>query len=78
MAIKHTIRNNKGGLVDVELTPRKAIKRFCLECMCFVPQAVADCTSLNCPLYPFRLGDAHSMSAEQRKSISESNKLRQK
>lgn len=32
MAIKHTIRNGKGNLVEVELTPRKAIKAHCLEC----------------------------------------------
>ena len=32
MAIKHTIRNAKGELVEVELSRKKAIRCFCVEC----------------------------------------------
>ncbi len=66
MSVKHTIRNGKGNLVEVELTPRKAIKKHCLECMCFVQPEVSKCTSVNCPLFPFRLGDSHSVSEKTR------------
>ena len=33
MAIKHTIRNNKGGAKEVKLTPLSAIRAFCYECV---------------------------------------------
>ena len=69
MAIMHKIRNENGDLVDIELTPRRAIKKFCLECMCFVRSEIAVCTVPHCPLYPFRLGDAHSMGDEQREEL---------
>jgi len=35
---------------------RWAIRAFCVECMGGSLPDVKDCTSPNCPLYPFRLG----------------------
>lgn len=37
-------------------SPRKAIRIFCLECCGFLPVEVNKCTSLGCPLYPYRQG----------------------
>jgi len=36
--------------------PVKAIRQFCLECVCGVPAEVENCTSTLCPLYAFRFG----------------------
>lgn len=76
MAVKHKIHDSHGKLVEVELTPRKAVRKFCLECMCFVTQAVVDCTSPNCPLFPFRTGNAHSVDPKRRKEMSDAIKKR--
>ena len=55
MAIKHTIRiNEKGDTQEESLTPRTAILRFCYECCGYNYYEVGKCTSLLCPLYPFR------------------------
>lgn len=56
MAIKHTIRNAEGEKVQVTLTPSKAIRKHCIECMGFQARHVSGCTSKHCPLYPYRLG----------------------
>ena len=56
MAVKHEIRDKRGKLVEVNLTPIKAIRAFCKECMCFVDREIPGCTATACPLYPFRMG----------------------
>lgn len=56
MAIKHIIRNSSGKLVETNLTPIKAIRKHCVECMGFSPYEVKGCTAINCALYPYRLG----------------------
>ena len=57
MAVKHRIRGRKEGTsVLVSLTGASAIHKFCVECMGFCPHDVKGCTSLLCPLYPFRMG----------------------
>lgn len=33
---------------------KAAIKAFCLECVCWQKEEVRLCTSLACPLYPYR------------------------
>ena len=58
MAIKHTIRNNKGGTEEVKLTARTAILKFCYECCGFNYYEVEKCTSPLCPLFPFRNREA--------------------
>ena len=58
--IKHTFRKNgKGDLQTANLTPIKAIRQNCIECMGFQAREVAECTGIHCPLYPFRMGKAH-------------------
>jgi hypothetical protein len=54
--INHTIRSKKGGTEVVLLSPLKAIRLNCLECVCWSAYEVKNCASKLCPLYPFRLG----------------------
>ena len=54
MAIKHTIKNDKGELYELSLTRKRAIRFFCYECMGWQKQEVRNCTAPNCPLFPFR------------------------
>lgn len=57
MGIKHRIRKNgKDKTKMVDLTPLKAIRYQCIECMGFQPSFIPDCTSPRCSLYPFRMG----------------------
>ena len=37
-------------------TPLKAIRKNCLESTTQQPKEVRLCTSINCPLYPYRFG----------------------
>ena len=60
MAIKHTIRT-WDGTETVSLTPIRAIRKHCLECVCWVAAEVENCTSPMCPLYPFRMGKNPSL-----------------
>jgi len=77
MSIKHRIRNEKGELMDVTLSAIQAIRRQCLECMGFQQAEVPRCTAPNCPLFPFRMGNAHKdVSPEQRKRMSDMAKER--
>ncbi|MBT6047833.1 MAG: hypothetical protein HOG49_13575 [Candidatus Scalindua sp.] len=54
--IKHTIRSKDGGTREVSLTPIKAIRFQCLECMGFSAYEIKKCTDKSCPSYPYRLG----------------------
>jgi len=56
--IKHIIWGKNGEQKKVELTPLKAIRLHCLQCVCWTAYEVKNCTSPRCPLYPFRLGKA--------------------
>ena len=38
------------------LTPLKAIRAKCLDCVCESAQEVRLCPATNCPLYPYRMG----------------------
>ncbi len=38
------------------LTPMKAIRAKCLDCVCESAQEVRLCPSTGCPLYPYRMG----------------------
>ena len=38
------------------ITPLRAIRLKCLDCMCNQAQEVALCPSADCPLYQFRMG----------------------
>ncbi len=54
--IKHKIRSKDGGIKEVSLTPLKAIRYQCLECVCWSASEVRRCTGKLCALYPYRLG----------------------
>ena len=56
MVEEHSIRSKQGRVVDVKLTPLKAIRLHCLECMGWSWKEVELCTGKLCPLYPFRFG----------------------
>ena len=58
MAVKHEIRTQRGNgeTREVSLTPNKAIRYQCLECVGWLPLEVKECTDPHCPLYPFRMG----------------------
>ena len=38
------------------MTPIKAIRANCLDCMCGQQKEVRLCPSTDCPLYPYRMG----------------------
>jgi len=56
--IKHEIRSRDGRTKVVSLTPIKAIRYQCLECMGLVTSEVKKCTSPLCSLFPYRFGKA--------------------
>lgn len=53
----------------VECSPRSAIKAFCLYCTGYQRLEVKNCTSLACPLYPFR---PYQTDAEDSAEVAES------
>ena len=54
MGVKHKVRRKYGKLKEIDMTRSIAIKAFCTECMGYGEVHPKDCTSVNCPLYPFR------------------------
>ena len=63
MSIIHEVRvNDKGKTKMVELTPMKAIRFHCKECVGFQLAEIRVCTSSLCPLYPYRMGRNQSRS----------------
>ena len=57
MPVIHAIRiNEKGKIKTIRLTPIKAIRLNCIECMGYQSALIKDCTSNMCPLYPYRMG----------------------
>ena len=57
----------------MKLTPVKAIRAKCLDCVGEQPKEVRLCPSENCPLYPYRMGhrpkedEGYQMSADVEK-----------
>ena len=43
-------------MVKLYHTPLKAIRKKCLDCSCFQPKEVRECTCIDCPIYPYRFG----------------------
>ena len=37
-------------------TPIKAIREKCLDCSFWQPGEVRQCTAIDCPIYPYRMG----------------------
>jgi hypothetical protein len=56
MGIKHEIRTKDGSTRKLTLTPIKAIRYNCLECIGWGPSDVEDCRGFYCALYPYRFG----------------------
>jgi|3_EtaG_2_1085321.scaffolds.fasta_scaffold30353_5 hypothetical protein len=56
MTIKQKIRGKNGTFQTVKLTPMKAIRKNCLECVNWQPKEVELCGIPLCPLYYFRSG----------------------
>jgi|TARA_B100001964_G_C14209578_1_gene589830 hypothetical protein len=54
--IKYTIHGKTGKEREVELTPLKAIRFHCLQCVGWHPSDVKHCTGKFCPLHPYRFG----------------------
>jgi hypothetical protein len=54
--INYTIKGKNDEQRDVRLTPLKAIRFHCLQCVCWVPSEVKNCTGGLCPLHPYRFG----------------------
>jgi len=54
--IRYEIRSRDGGTKTSSLTPLKAIRHQCLECVCWSAFEVKNCKSLLCSLYPYRFG----------------------
>jgi hypothetical protein len=70
MSIKHTIRANGSGMTkEVHLTPIRAIRYLCIECMNFQTTEVEKCTSPLCPLYPYRRGKNTALSGKRKNNI---------
>ena len=46
----------KDGYKTVDLNRRKAIHERCLNCSCWTPSEVRDCSFSECPLHAFRSG----------------------
>jgi hypothetical protein len=70
MAIKHTIRAKGFNKTrSVSLTPIKAIRCQCVECVGFQVAEIPKCTAPLCPLFPFRTGSAHRGKMRASKNI---------
>ncbi len=54
--IKHTIRSKDGGTKVVSLTPIRAIRHQCLECMGWSAHDADHCTDNLCSLFQYRFG----------------------
>lgn len=68
--MNHTIRaNGVGDTKNVNLTPMRAIRYQCVECMGFKPRLIEGCTSKLCPLYLYRNGKNPQM-ADRKGNVS--------
>ena len=67
---------SKNGLKIVNLNRRKAIRERCLNCSCWRPQELTNCTLTDCPLYPYRTGNrTHTMYFRVTKSYPTKTKV---
>jgi hypothetical protein len=65
MAITHDIHDGKGGKRTVKTTPIKAIRLFCRECMGYQQAEITRCSAPLCPLFPYKMKNAHSGKSEE-------------
>jgi len=65
MSVKHKIKDKTGKIIGVNLTPLRAIRLQCLECLAYSAKEVRNCTNKHCSLYPYRLGRNPSIKREK-------------
>lgn len=76
MAVKHTIRADGNGKVKtVSLTPVKAIRYQCIECMGFDIREVQLCQSPLCSLFPYRMGKNEALKGKRKCNLPSSMKV---
>ena len=78
--IKHSVRSKDGGTVTIgNYSTNKAVKLFCMECICWNGNPKVECTSSLCPLYPFRKYTQMSINSDENKkpvrTMSEERKM---
>ena len=59
----------KNGKKIVDLNRRRAIRERCLNCSCWYPKEVENCTFKDCQLYPYRLGKGKQNARAREKAI---------
>ncbi len=60
---------SKGGVKEVDLNRRKAIRERCLNCSDWSPKEVTNCTIDDCPLYSFRSIEGKQNAKARKKAI---------
>jgi hypothetical protein len=67
-------KDNKSKISSTEekemkkLTPVRSIRQKCLDCCAYQPLEVRLCPSINCPLFPYRMGKRPLQAESQEKS----------
>lgn len=69
MSIEQNIRTKEGEIQPVDLTPLKAIRYKCKECLNFQVRAIARCDSPLCPLFPYRMGKDPSLKGKRKNNL---------
>ena len=59
----------KNGFKVVDLNRRKAIHERCLNCSCWNPKEVTNCSFTDCPLYSYRTGRGKQKPKERAMAI---------
>ena len=73
MATLHTFRT-KTGMQTRRISPLRAIRLQCLECVCWQAKEVELCQSPNCSLFPFRFGTDPGRRAKTEKQVKASRR----
>lgn len=71
MAITQKIRT-KNGFETITMTPMKAIRKNCLECVGWMYSEVAKCEIETCCFYQYRLGRKPDQKGSRTKVVSDS------
>jgi hypothetical protein len=67
--MKAKILKSDGGVKEVDLNRRKAIKFKCLDCSGFEYKEVKNCEHKDCSLYPYRTGNGKQDPFAREKAI---------
>ena len=58
-----------------KLTPIRAIRAKCIECYCGQLKEIRLCPSINCPIYPYRLGHRPKVIGENEANLDEDDEI---